>query len=148
MATTLEDLRRDLVGRAKELIEKVGLSVVVDAPNADLDPILAWAAHAAKVKTSGSLALSDADLAAITLSQSYGVLAWAEYRLLATLRNRLTGVDQKVGMGEAKLSQLRDAIDARLKRLEADLGIMTGLQPLTPLTFKRILHETAEEAPE
>jgi hypothetical protein len=80
---------------------------------------------------------TDADLAAFDGHQTNLLCDLAEYRILATCRNRWTEVRMQVGSGSAYWSDLRDSLDRRLAQLWQQLraGGVVGLAPLVAGTL-------------
>lgn len=127
MSLTKSQADAELIDRTSGLLAIVGKSVVVDGTNPDTVGALreGLASLGLGVATFGAVA--DADLAAVPTSDYPQLFDVAELRLLRNIRGSLTLVDQKISLGEQKLGQVRDGLNAAITDLEAKLKCTYGI---------------------
>jgi hypothetical protein len=119
----LADLRADLSLRCSGFLAALGLTPDSGPWDAYLDACLGQAMSDRGLPLASGLLPTDADLASLSAPAAYRLLDLAEYRAIATFRNRWTHVTTDVGDGMAKLSDLRDSADRRLEELGRLLGL-------------------------
>lgn len=129
MPLTRAEAESVLVGRARDLLDLLGMATVHDGSNADLSDPIAFAVRQAGYAVAAPTAPADADLASVADKDVDFVLDAAEYRLLETVLTRVRRkVTQRVGFqSQINWSDLADGLEMSLGRMAADLRRRYGL---------------------
>lgn len=116
-----------LIGRVGPFMTKAGLDgSTVDGTNTDLNEPLAFGLQQAGYTVSDVTLVDDSDVSAVTNTDWFKMLDYAEYRLLASLMTNITSVDVKVGPRELKGSQFGAQLRARFNALGTLLERLYG----------------------
>lgn len=127
MAITKAQADVELVDRAGGLLSFAGRSVLVDGTNPDTVGALRAGLASLDLTPAVAGTVTDVDLAQVDsadLDQLYDV---AELRLKRNLLGWMTLCDQKISLGEQKLSQVRDSLLLAIKDLEAQVKDCYGI---------------------
>jgi hypothetical protein len=129
MPLTRAEVETVLVGRARDLLDLLGMATVHDGANADLADPIAFATRQAGYAVVVPTAPTDADLALVAERDVDFVLDVAEYRLLETILTRVRRkVTQRVGFqSQINWSELATGLEMSLERMAADLRRRYGL---------------------
>ena len=123
MAITRVQAETLLVKRLGPLMTAAAMDgATVDGTNADLNDPLGRAVRRLSGTVADPTSVADADLATVSSENTDALLDLAELRALNSVLGNLTLVDTRVGPREQKYDQLRQAVRARIGRLEQALG--------------------------
>jgi hypothetical protein len=124
---TRAEIEVELVQRTEDLLGLLDLSTQSDGANAVLNGPIRYGISMAGGSVASLAVVTDADVATVETSGHDKLLDYAEYRLLATCRNRWVKVRQRIGMqSEVHWNQVRDSLDKRLADLWKQLAMQYG----------------------
>lgn len=134
-----------LISRCDAAMAIVGMNVATrDGTNPDLTDPIRCAVREIGYDTIDPMGVGDNDLAPLTGNEIDRVLDRAEQRLLETIWNKWTRVDEAMGDDNQKLSQLADRIMKRIADLEERIRRPYGyertggvLRPSSVVTTRR-----------
>jgi hypothetical protein len=129
MATfTRADVESELIDRCGALLSLVNVDgTTVNGTNASLAGPIREGLLSLGLAPASFATVTDADLAPATADQWDQLLDVAELRTLRNVSAAYTKVDQRVSLGEQKLSQLGDRLDVRIAELQALLRSKYGI---------------------
>jgi hypothetical protein len=127
MSVTVAMVEAETIARIGPYMAAAGMDVTtVDGTNASLDGPIEWAAWRMNLNPADPFAIVDADLAGLDMAGYQQFLSLTEYRTLDTVWGNWAMYDQQLGSESQSLSQLREALEKRLAKLEAELGPLIG----------------------
>lgn len=127
MAITLTLVETLLLKRSAGRMEAAGMDIVTVPHNQDLlDPVL-FALLCMDILPGDPLALTDADLAPIGLTNIQELLDLSELRLLENVVGNLALVDISVGPRKENLSQMVEQTEKAIARLNTKIQNVYGL---------------------
>lgn len=125
MGLTVSAVEQEIINRVGGKLTLAGISTTVSAvgtaTNATLDLCIRRAAGELGVIPATPLTIADADLAPLAGWQVEKLADLATLQALRVVLGWLNRVDTKVSLGEQKLHQLVEDVQAQIKALTADL---------------------------
>lgn len=127
MSLTRAHVETILINRCGTLMTAAGMAHSLPSPISSLNDPIGYALRRLSYSVASVVAVTDADVSAVTTTDYDALFDLAELRLLQNVLGNFDGVDITVGPRRENLSQLRDGIEARIGKMEDKIASEHGI---------------------